>query len=542
MSMDSTTISDNKGFELLELRDKALNSYATYCMLMQDDGYFDRVHRYLCDWVQMHVERAEATLRVKDQVLLELAFVMPRGSLKSTIVTKHLPSWITLRRKYLFHDDSTRSLIAGNTFTNAKKKMRGIRGVFDSNVLFKALFPEVVPTSKETWSDESASIPRSCGFDESTFECAGTNTKLTGRHYNIIIEDDTTAPDVDEMKEEFTKPDKETIEKAIGFHKASGPLFVPKGFRLSVVVSTRWSFYDLIHHIKEKEHYYVFNMPAFNPSGDCNFDRFYDKEQLEKIKGKIGPYMFNMLYLNNPLEDGERIFNAKYFQWKNLGDIPKGLSFTIAVDPAISEKDTACESSITVSLHEVVEGPTGRKAVDYWVQDINIRAQPFKLANSILDIAERWEALGFHCSAIIIETVAYQMALRYVILNEMERRKKRFAIIDFNSRQSKNLRIQSLEPSLAEGRIFFLRYDKGLGVSPQTISQLLDYPDGNLVDTIDSWSMHRKVWVKDYVKEPEEDLGEFGIALKEIKARQGLGLLVDRWAGVAGLGGLLGRY
>jgi len=69
-------------------------------------------------------------------------------------------------------------------------------------------------------------------------------TKKTGTHYNVIIEDDTVAPDVEEMAAEVIMPSIEDIERGIGWHKQAYSLLVPKGFRVRIVVSTRWSDFD----------------------------------------------------------------------------------------------------------------------------------------------------------------------------------------------------------------------------------------------------------------------------------------------------------
>jgi len=223
-----------------EARDACVDSFATYCRLMQDEGYFDKTHEKLCLWTQAHIEKLERQVETSKNHTCngKLAYVMPRGSLKSTIVTKHLNTWLTIRQYYKFGYDGYRTLLAGNTHTNSKKKLQGIRGMFDQVELFKSLFPEILPKQGKNgskWSDEAACINRKSAFDESTFEIGSLNTKLTGRHYNCICEDDTTAPDADEMSQDMTRPSTETIEKAIGFHQASMPLQVPKGFRLSIV-------------------------------------------------------------------------------------------------------------------------------------------------------------------------------------------------------------------------------------------------------------------------------------------------------------------
>ena len=507
--------------DLAKTKEACIESFAVFAQLMQDDGYFDPVHKYLCDWTQTHIEKLEAEVERRGTCNGRLLYVMPRGSLKSTMVTKHLNVWITVRRYYKFKDDTYRTLLAGNTYTNAKKKLNGIRGTFDNVDLFRALFPEILPVKGRDgnkWSDEGAEINRKCAFDEVTFECAGMNTKLTGRHYNCLCEDDTTAPDVDEMKEDLTRPSSDTIEKAIGFHRASMPLFVPKGFRLSIIVSTRWAMHDLVSYVQDTEEYKYFDMPA-ERKGELVFEKFYDKETLDIIKGRVGEYMYSMLYLNKPLDDSLRVFKESDFDYVSKADLPQRGEITIAIDPAISEKDEACESAITVNLHSVKN--QGERH-EYWLEDVSGHLLPFALAEKVLKLADKWDTTDTPVVGIIIEQVAYQKALKYILIDLMNRReregKKVYDLIKFQP-GNKEVRIEGMQPSFQRGRVHFLRGS----LSDQTESQLLQFPTGRLVDTIDSWSMHRKVWRSEVFDKPRVPVAQyeenFGTVLDEIRKR-----------------------
>lgn len=510
-----------------EIRDACVHSFAIFCELMQEDGWFDPVHKQLCDWAQRQFQNQ---LELIDRIGTcdgKLLIIMPRGSLKSTMITKYLTVWITLHLFYTRKDSGTRSLIAGNTFTNAKKKLRDIRSLFDDLPLFQTLFPEILPKRGKDgnkWSDEGAEINRTGSFGEATFECAGTNTKLTGRHYNIVVEDDTTAPDVDEMKENMTLPSRDTIEKAIGFHKAAFPLFVPKGLRLSIIVSTRWAMEDLVHYVQQNEEYKYFNMPAMDKDGNRKFSNFYSEDTLNEIKKRIGTFMYNMLYLNQPQDPSTRIFNKELFKYVKRENVPQTGFFTIAIDPAIAEEDESCDSAITVNQH-VVLGPEKH---EYWWEDVNGKFLPFQLAKKILDVADKYDSTEVPVRAIVIEDNAWQKALKYILINLMEERaskgKKKYQINTFTSgsNSGKHLRIRSLQPSFEQGRIHFVSGT----LSDQTESQLAQYPNGHLVDTIDSWSMHRKYWGMDKYETPvvndEPEENTFEAAVLEIKKRLGV--------------------
>lgn len=481
-----------------ELRDQALNSFASFCIIMQDDGWFDPVHELLCNWFQKQIEKAESLLASNPHAIydVKLQITMPRGSLKSTIITKYGPVWITLRQYYRFDNQGVRSLIVTNTATNAKKKLRDIRGLHDAQDTFKALFPEVLPGRLNRWTDEGAEISRNVSFPEATYECAGTKTKLTGRHYNIIVEDDTTAPDEDEMKVNLTVPNRDTLERAIGFHKASTPLFVPKGLRISIIVTTRWAADDLVDYVRQNESYLSFDMPALDEeTGEPLFSMFYNKEALQSIKEKIGPYMFSCLYLNKPLDASLRTFSADHIHYIDEVNVPKTGYVSIAIDPAASKKDDACETSITVVQHvEKLD-----KQYQYWWEDLNGHFSFEEQTVKPIELAIKYEDMGYEVAGILVETVAYQASLAYLLEQEMIRVQRFFPIIPFRSGKDKKIRIEGMQPLFFRDRVFFVRGS----LSSQVESQLTQFPNGRLVDTIDSFSMHSAMY--DYDRNPEAD-------------------------------------
>jgi len=430
---------------------------------------------------------------------------MPRGTLKTTIVTKYLPTWLTIR------DDTMRSLIATNTHPNARKKLQDIRGVFDTHVLFQRLFPELLPTRKCRWTDEAAEVTRKVSFPEATFEACGKKTKKVGTHYNLIIEDDTTAPDVSDMTEEISIPSREEVEQAIGWHVSATSLLVPKGPRIRIIVTTRWADYDLVSYLKEHEPTYkVFDVPARKVDGTPIFSMFYDKEKLHDIESQIGPYMFSCLYLNAPLDSKLRVFQDIWFQWISTAEAyNKEGYYSIAIDPAISEKSAACETAITLVKHSY----NNNFPVQYWFRIIAGHFSPSETVDKSLELAQLYLP---ELKGIIVETTAYQESLMYQLREAMTVKKLKINLIPFKTRQNKELRIQGLQPYFANGRIFFVR-----GLSPRVESQLKQFPNGKLVDIIDSFSMHKVIYKELKVKPSERKTPEdaMELLLKEIRAK-----------------------
>lgn len=472
-----------------QLKDKMVESFPSFCRILQGKNWFDdNVHEDLCNWIQGSIEEG---ITNHPEEITKLLIVLPRGSLKTTLCTKLLPAW--LNAQDILPDGTkgcdVRSLIVSNTMPNARKKVQDIRGLYDSHEIFRNLFPEMLPTRDCRWTNELAEIPRTQKYPDGTYESAGTGTKKVGSHYNCLIEDDTVAPGESDMKMEITAPSQDEIDRGIGFHKAATPLLVPRGFRLRVVVTTRWADEDLAHYVKTYEDYHTFDVPAKSEDGKRLFLSFYKENTLKDLEVQLGPYLFSALYLNQPIEAGLRTFNKDWFQYIDEDAIPTHdannqplKSYrTLAIDPAISKKETACETALTEVLHVI----KGTKAFQYWTKDHHGHMNPLETVNMALDWCEE-RGIG----TIIVETVAYQESLKYYLYDEMAKRGIRVNIVPLKrgAGTGKDARIEAMVPYFASGRIFFVRGN----LSPQVESQLIQFPHGRLKDVIDSFSMHMK--------------------------------------------------
>lgn len=494
-----------------EVRAVCLKSYAALCELLQEDGWFDSVHRELCDWLQGHIESDYAAGRITERNV-----TMPRGSLKTTIVTKYLPIWIAIQppEKFGLSGSDTRTLLASNTHTNACKKLSDIRGVFDSHPLFKAAFPQLLPTRNCTWTDQAAEVSRVANWPESTFEACGLKTKKVGSHYNMIIEDDTVAPGGDDSRIDVTAPTVDEIEKGIGWHQAAYMLLVPKGLRIRIVVTTRWAEEDLVNYIRDNEAYGVFDYPAFDVHGNCVFSQFYTHDELDVIQKRIGPYMFSCLYLNKPLDASKRTFKKDWFHYIHRSEMPKHGYYTISVDPAISDKNTACETAITVIKHVADKDDYARSETWYLTDTVHGFMEPTKIAMTCLDFCQSLDA---PVKRIIIESNAYQDSLKYTFRDEMRTRDMMIGISMIPSKKNKLMKIEALQPLFYRGQLIFIR-----GISNQIESQLTQFPNGKLVDLIDSLSMHLELYrgqKKRELYKPKKEVDEFEQAVQEIRKR-----------------------
>jgi len=442
--------------------------FSTFCSLMQGPGWFDPNHARLCDWLQYHVEES-----AKTEAFLQVLIIMPRGTLKTTLISKLFLIWMAIR------SPNIRCLVATNTVPNVRKKIEDIRGVFDGSNFFRALWPELLPRKTSRWTNESAEINRMEKFPEATFEGCGRKTDKTGTHYNIIVEDDTTAPEESDLKIEFTTPSREEVERAIGWHRASVPLLLIRGTRVRIIVTTRWSEYDLVKYILDNEkNTVVFDIPVTNAE-QPNFPSLYNKEKLDQIQELVGPYMFSCLYQNRPLEGKFQTFKEDWFHYIPLDEVPLEGYYTIAVDPAISEKENSCETAISRAFHHEENG----RSVQYWTDVLHGHFNADETLSKILSLVKKDPE---RTTCVAIEANAYQASLQYTLRDAAIRANVKIKdVLPIHSRTSKKVRIEGLVPYFAAKRIFFVS-----GLSSQVESQLRQYPNGRLLDVIDSFAMH----------------------------------------------------
>ena len=469
---------------LAALRTSCTKHFGSFCNIFQGEDWFeDDVHLKLCDFIQNNIEKALQ----KGDTSCKIMIIMGRGTLKTTFCTKLLPIWLVLPKEHepweRFNCPELRVLIATNTFTNAKNKLADIKGMFDREEAFKAMFPDLLNTNGKDWSAEKLTIERDRYWPEATFTPAGVGTRLIGAHYNVIIEDDTTAPDESDLKMDILTPSIETIEKAVGWHKQGTHLMIRGGsFNLRLIVSTRWSEFDLVSYIKEEaEGWCIFDMPTEKENGTPNFPKIHNPKMLGEIKKEVGPYMWSCLYQNKPIDQAQKIFQDQWIHYIEPSEVPDEGYYSIAIDPAISEKDEACETAITRVKHVM---KNGKHPYQYWDRAVHGRMNPAEQVSKCLDLLE--EDLE-NTKALIVESVAWQDALRYYLADELVRREIRIPIIAFRSRASKEVRIQGLVPYFANNRLFLVK-----GISLSVEKQLRQYPYGRLVDVIDSFAMHYK--------------------------------------------------
>jgi len=446
--------------DLTKLKDLCLKHFWFFAQTFTDPEYFDgKLHRELCEFLQQKVPAG--TVKV---------VILPRTFIKTTICGKLYPLWRAVR------DPNVRCLIASNTGPNAEKTVQSIRGVVEHNRFFQALFPEVIPDfNKVRWSNRCATLRRKEEYPEGTFEAIGVGGNVIRRHYNLIVEDDTVAPRKDDLTGQEAMPSREDVEKAIGFHRLTLPLLINEDDE-RLVIGTRWCSYDHIGWIKQNEKCVVFDRPAII-DGKPSYKRF-SMERLEGIRMSMGSYMFNALYLNNPIESESMVFKPEWIQYYEEEELPEDGEAVVTIDPA--DPPTGKKSQDYTAIVSCLHSSSGIYVRRYR----RARLTDKQLIEQAFDVAEMDGAWK-----IRVEVNRYAH-LEAAFKEEMAKRDRWYVIEAVKAKGSKEGRIRLRLSPLFENGVIKLK--KGMR---ELEEELFTFPYGQHDDLIDalSWQIDRYV-------------------------------------------------
>jgi phage terminase large subunit-like protein len=459
-------------------------------------------------------------------------YEMPRDHFKSTICTEGLPMWWALPfmasdedmfKKAGYSDDfikwmrrahnpNVRTLLVSENITNASKLGKRVRWHFESNAIYRGIFPETLPTTSEIWTNFSLHLNlrqfgTGASHGEGTFDFIGVGGALQSRHYNKLIQDDLVG------RKAVDSP--AVMDDTIEYHR-----LVPGAFESEdkdheadeLVIGNRWGFHDLNSYIREHEEW--FRIVSHSALGGCCpehpadvpiFPEEFSYEKLLKLKRRFGAYNFSCQYLNNPCSPEDADFQESWLGYyktvRNLDgrliavhevrngvvfkDIHVGhMAISMAVDPNHSGNAAAgrCRHAIVV-LGKVEDDKSGDKfyLLDTWAQQCSYGL----FIDQIYKMADRWKLRRFG-----VETCAGQIYLKFHLDERNLREARPLRIIELKGEvegpdgtltRKKEWRIRNvLSPLFESGRFFVQRHQQDF------IGEFNTFPRGKFCDLLDA--------------------------------------------------------
>jgi len=449
--------------------------------------------------------------------ITRLLVIFPRTWFKSTICSVAYPIWRAI------NNPNVRLLVVQNSYSNACKKLGEIKEIFEKNKLFRALYPEILPPTGNTWTKECLKVNRTATHPEGTFEAAGVGTATTSRHYDEIIEDDTIAPKKDDMTGVSQQPTQADIEKAIGWHRQCHPLLLHPTKSRIIVVGTRWAEGDLLGWIMENSPEYLImsraiyendrGEPARPESGGHIIWSRFNEEVAKSLESSaaLGPYMFAALYMNCPTAAINQVFRRDWIHY--FDHQPNDCVYCTSVDLASAKEEESSNPDYTVIMTAGVSPKENRIFVVHYTRG---RLDPGETVNAIFDHVRAYKPIE-----VIVESIGYQRTLNYWIRKRMNQLNMLFYINELRGLSGSKIdRIRGLQPYFSEDRIAIKTHLRELE------QELLAFPKGRHDDLADALSMQTGFWYnisESYRQETERDtsVGSFtgGAVIAELQAR-----------------------
>ena len=455
--------------------------------------------------------------------------LLPRTTYKTTICGIALPLFI------LTKNPNARGLISAHRHDVAKERLKSIKRYLERDAVFREKYGNWVPEFREEkWSEDSIVITtRTQNLNDPTIDTCAVDRNKDGSHPDFIIGDDIQS---------VVNAATPVMRAKVWDHvRSMSPMLQPGGTML--LIGTRKHNQDLYGRIikineelqskRKPAMFSVLRHGAYNPDGSLYFPGRLTHEYLEGEKLLMGSRMFANEYLNEPIEEGAKMFLKEKLPLEaieylidplagtgliRLQDGSQIPTYTTMVwDPA-GHRPT--ESSDYHGLTVVGNDP----GEHWWViKAEGIKGNPDYVVSRVAAYIMRYRP-----SLLGVETVFRQEMWVYLLRQHLSNIGVECpAIREIESKEAKFGRIAALQPLVNRGGLT-------LDVSCTSLrEQLLDYPEVEHDDLIDSLASHivitQKINPNDEKFMDDEDFFEAG-GTEPIDPRVKMGC----YAGVSG--------
>ena len=293
--------------------------------------------------------------------------IVPRRHLKTT--------WVKYKMiQKLLADPTFRQAYYTINAAKAASVLRDVKRMLENEYL-QRLFPDVL-VPKNQWQKDTENLltvwrepggeTRGEGEQISVY---GVGQSVTGTHPDEHYYDD--------LIDKETVRTIERMQKTLEWYQYIQAVLEPDG--IETYTGTPYHYADLSHWIIENEIYpHVFRRKCIENNKPIY--RFYTLQDYERIKKRQGNYIFSAQFLCDaePIED--KIFPPPQ---PTYGELPEGVQYYIAVDPAGTTNVWSDETAI------VVAGITKEGAV-YVVEAFGVKKKGNDIARILLELNERY--------------------------------------------------------------------------------------------------------------------------------------------------------
>ena len=327
-----------------------------------------------------------------------IGIAAPRGHAKSTIVDMIFAAWnIAYKKKHHI-------IILSDSYTQSEEFVNTLKSELEHNEVFNWLYSDLM---SDKWS--SGEFETATGIKVSA---KGLGMKIRGLKYrqyrpDLIIIDDLENDEAVSSITQRKKLKNYVLRGVIPALAVDGQL---------IMIGTILHQDSLLKKIIDKREefggwtvkkYQALTYSATGEVIESLWPGVWPTDKLLRMKNDstfekyLGSIVFEQEYQNNPRSIEDTLINPDWIKFYEI--LPEGLERVMAVDPAISKKDTADPSAIEVWGKRTVNGFT-----DYYCLNATNKRLNFpELQREIRMLDTR-----FSPTVVLVETTAYQEALR----------------------------------------------------------------------------------------------------------------------------------
>ncbi len=294
---------------------------------------------------------------LKDDEIKKLLIVAPRESAKSTTLAFFM-AW------YISKHPFTSSLIVSVSAAQADKMLQLVKDVFNLP-RYANVFPNIEIDNKRrnnqtefsikltAWNGKELpyanwrSLVSQKGLDQksaSLFSAGITASSIIGKRVSGLA----LVDDPHDLQTSATEFQREKAEQQFNTYVIGALMENAK----CAIVTTRWATDDLAGRVMRRINrktgqpsWHTISIPAIDDDGNSYWPQHWSIDRLMEKRDEVGDYLFEMLYLNNPIPPSSTMFKPEHLT-KDLPDpLPDMKLMVISCDFATT---TAARSDYTV--------------------------------------------------------------------------------------------------------------------------------------------------------------------------------------------------
>jgi hypothetical protein len=392
-----------------------------------------------------------------------------RGSGKTTICTVCKAIHILCKAR------DTRILIASESKTSSADILREVKGHFENNERLAEVFgPFYDPRHVSKWDTNAIEIVgRRMVTKEPSIMCAGPDTSITGKHYEVGLVDDLVTED-----NARTQNMRDRVKT--WYYKTYRPMIlIPKdGDEIRGQQhhsGTRYHFNDLMGHLQEndlKEDSLV--IPAIDEHGNVPWPDEHPKEYFEKVREESGSIIFESQYQCDTEGMKGEIFEYDLCQELSDKDFPKAeeVRMYMGVDLAADEEERKRNAQFAITILGI-KGSIAKDDLWLYVFDFFLaHLRPTRQPEKVLEFYDLYKPLR-----VGIEVNQYQNYLA----SHVKEKRPQMVVHRVHTSLDKTTRAWKAAHYFENSRVFFRK-----SIQSRAIDTLVGLPGSGKWDFFDS--------------------------------------------------------